>query len=308
MGLAIFSATNIGSNKKVRLQGGAYAAVHNAANGSNLGITPVCWNYYNTTFFTYSIDRGFLDFDTTTLPGAIAGRFAFRVSGKTNNDPGHSDFHIVQGIQNIPLLLSDYGAHLIMTTSGGSMAYAAIGIGGANTNVLTLNANGISWVVPGGITKFCLRLSGDIDNLVPTDGNVVNLDLGGAWSGAVTNPASGVLSTSATLNGTFRAGTAYFPFLEVTYVGADPILPRVRFEYGLTIAYGQVTPWQYGTPMFSDFADAIGPLVPATLYHFRAVCEDASGTDNGVDRTFTTLAPAIPFVINKAYALAREEL
>ena len=83
---------------------------------------------------------------------------------------------------------------------------------------------------------------------------------------ASTQSASGITSTSATLNGT-----------RLNNAGAG------KFDYGLTAAYGTTT-----TPAASGlgaYSTTISGLSPSTTYHYRASCNT-----NGSDVSFTTLA------------------
>jgi hypothetical protein len=62
------------------------------------------------------------------------------------------------------------------------------------------------------------------------------------------------------------------------------------FQYGTTTAYGAVTPVHdagSGKAASGVSADIAG-LSPATIYHFRLVATNATGTTQGADRTFTT--------------------
>lgn len=94
-----------------------------------------------------------------------------------------------------------------------------------------------------------------------------------------TDPASGVGPTVATLNGTL-----------------DPNLNSTiwYFEWGLTVAYGNVTATQGPDSGNSPFAISaiLSGLSPNTLYHFRGVAQVGNPTFVGADRTFTTTAPA----------------
>jgi len=91
-----------------------------------------------------------------------------------------------------------------------------------------------------------------------------------------TNAATSVYNASADLHA------------RLTNSGGTPC--QIRFEYGLTLAYGQTTPWVdgFGT---GDLADTpIGGLTNNTLYHFRAdVQQSAAGpVYPGGDLTFNT--------------------
>jgi len=96
----------------------------------------------------------------------------------------------------------------------------------------------------------------------------------------ITNDATGIATSSATLNGNLTSlGTA------------TPVI--VSFEYGETTSYGKTTPLETmgGTGTFST---SLTGLAPGTLYHFRAKAV-GDGTANGTDMTFTT-AVIVPTV------------
>ena len=123
------------------------------------------------------------------------------------------------------------------------------------------------------------------------DSNVHMYLLGGAPSvlpQVTTDSATEVGTIKATLNGTLIEDGG-----EVCQCG---------FEWGLDTTYGYFTPTQ-GKTMGQTFSQVIGGLVPNTTYHFRTIATNSVGTIYGTDRTFSTV-----LVINKAYALAREEL
>jgi hypothetical protein len=65
-----------------------------------------------------------------------------------------------------------------------------------------------------------------------------------------------------------------------------------HFEYGRTAAYGQSTPSQTLTAgqIAQPVSAALAGLSPATLYHYRLVATNATGTSAGADATFTTIA------------------
>jgi plastocyanin len=90
----------------------------------------------------------------------------------------------------------------------------------------------------------------------------------------ITNPASNVTTSSATLNGAL-----------------DPhgLTTTVFFQYGTTTNYGSTTPNQSQTGnTYRNITANIGGLTPLTTYHFRMVATNAGGTRYGADRTFTT--------------------
>jgi hypothetical protein len=102
-----------------------------------------------------------------------------------------------------------------------------------------------------------------------------------------TNAATSILAYTAMLNGT---------------VNANGNSTTVTFQYGLTTAYGStVTATQ--SPVTGSSATAVSAPLSAlsanTLYHFRCVGTNSSGTTNGSDMTFTT-ANAPPVVVTTA--------
>jgi len=112
---------------------------------------------------------------------------------------------------------------------------------------------------------------------------------------AFSDPATAVIATGATLNGRVMPGglaTSYW------------------FQYGLTPAYGQVTPTQNlaaGSAITAVTAALSGN--PLTTYHYRLVVQNAQGTTSGINQTFTTgstihfaAATTVPIVSNEFFA------
>src|SRR5215213_6984249 len=97
---------------------------------------------------------------------------------------------------------------------------------------------------------------------------------------ATTGNANTITQTSAKLNGTVK------PNNEAT---------TWHFEFGTTTAYGTNTPEQGpiapGSGM-TNVAFDVGGLGPGTLYHYRLVATNPSGSIAGKDKTFTT-RPAV---------------
>jgi hypothetical protein len=90
----------------------------------------------------------------------------------------------------------------------------------------------------------------------------------------ITNPATNVTASSATLQGSL-----------------DPhsLTTSVHFQYGTTTSYGHATSSQTQTgSTYRHIASNITGLVAHTTYHFRIVATNTGGTRTGGDRTFTT--------------------
>ena len=91
-----------------------------------------------------------------------------------------------------------------------------------------------------------------------------------------TNAATSVYDASADLHA------------KLTNSGGTPC--QIRFEYGLTMAYGQTTPWVDGFSTGNLDDVVIGGLTNNTLYHFRADVQQsgAGPVYPGGDLTFNT--------------------
>jgi hypothetical protein len=98
---------------------------------------------------------------------------------------------------------------------------------------------------------------------------------------ATTKAATGVTTTEATLNGTVNPEGQ-----ETTY----------HFEYGKTTSYGTSIPVpsaSVGSGLSNvEESKTITGLEAGTLYHFRIVATNVSGTTDGEDKTFTTVTPS----------------
>jgi hypothetical protein len=97
-----------------------------------------------------------------------------------------------------------------------------------------------------------------------------------------TLPASGSITTNATLGGTVN------PSLAAT---------AAYFQYGTTTNYGAFTATNSLPPVNATLAvtSLLTGLSPATTYHFRLVAGNSWGSGNGGDQTFYTgvVAPAV---------------
>jgi phosphodiesterase/alkaline phosphatase D-like protein len=122
-----------------------------------------------------------------------------------------------------------------------------------------------------------------------------NEDIGAAWifsakgqPGVVTGAASGVAQKSATLNATVNP--------------EGETVSDCHFEYGTTESYGTSIPCSSlpGSGILPVAVSAsVAGLTPSTLYHFRIVATNPTGTSTGTDGTFTTTASQPPAVVTK---------
>ena len=105
--------------------------------------------------------------------------------------------------------------------------------------------------------------------------------LGAGSAVATTNAATAVTSTGATVNGT---------------VNPNGQATTYAFQWGLTTSYGNEAPLPPASagsgstdvPVSLD----LGGLASGTVYHFRVIASNASGTATGADETFTTAGSA----------------
>jgi hypothetical protein len=104
----------------------------------------------------------------------------------------------------------------------------------------------------------------------------------------VTNAATSITGTTATLNGT---------------VNANANSSTVTYEYGLNTTYGTTVsgiPSPVTGSIVTATSAAITGLATNTLYHFRIVASNIGGTTYGDDMTFTTAT--LPAVVTTAAA------
>jgi len=109
-----------------------------------------------------------------------------------------------------------------------------------------------------------------------------------------TGPATEIGLAEATINGLLEDDGGF--------------LCDCAFEWGLTGAYGNVTPIQSKTAG-QDFSQALSDLEPDTVYHFRAFASNVFGLNRGLDRTFRTSSGKLPsYFQNPLMSLLEEDL
>ncbi len=286
-----------------------YATAREAASGDYKTTSSRAENTYNTGSNDYTVGRAFISMDTSDIPdGAnITAAKLFIVLGtvsKGETDAGQATLHVVEGNHSSPLVLSDFGPALSQAVSGGSLTLAQQVSAGDGNKILTmdLNATGIGWINKTGITKFCLRLAGDIDGSTPTGSNAStqSTTYGSSTPRIYTNAATSISNRKATLNGQV---IAVGPIgLEVTYDGDDSILPRGQFTYrkdAYPAAGSPDTPWQQTLPISQVVSAVVTGLDPDSLYWYKVRAENQHGVTEVVGPTqhksFTTLDASVTY-------------
>ena len=141
-------------------------------------------------------------------------------------------------------------------------------------NTVTAVNGAISGLLPN--TLYHFRING-VSASGTTNGGDLTFTTSAIAPTVVTQAATGVNTTIATLNGT---------------VNANNSSTTVTFNWGLTVAYGNTvaaTPGTVsGTTVTNVLANLTG-LISNTTYHFRVSGVNSAGTSNGNDMTFTTV-------------------
>jgi len=124
--------------------------------------------YKVTALTDYQLVRAWLDFDLTDLPSGWSDTYSvvklkLYIEKWDNNTYGSTgDIVVVQGVQNLPVQVSDYGAQVSYITPGGTLD--ADDFSSAGWYYITLNDTGKGWISAGGTFKICLRSSGDVND------------------------------------------------------------------------------------------------------------------------------------------------
>jgi hypothetical protein len=158
------------------------------------------------------------------------------------------------------------------TSYGAKSSVKSVGSGNNSTNV----AIGITGLTPGATYHFRIVAQ-----------NASGTSAGGDQSFTTTGPpgiqaasASSITSSTATLNASLdsRGHTTTW-----------------YFDYGTTASYGTKTAShsQGSNPGSHNVSFGIGGLNAGTVYHFRLVGTNSSGTTAGPDTVFTTAGPAV---------------
>ncbi len=122
--------------------------------------------------------------------------------------------------------------------------------------------------------------SGTCTSALSTPSTIIVVGAGPILPTVVTNDATGITATGATLNGTVSAGNDN---------------TATSFEWGLTTSYG--TPVSSG-PLTGNsptgVSAPISGLTSGLTYHFRCVATNSAGTTYGLDKSFVASSCPLP--------------
>ena len=172
------------------------------------------------------------------------------------------------------------------TTAYGNFTEVVSFSAGHNNQGVIVNLAGLT---PNQTYHFRLVATNSNGTTLGNDVTFMTSDTPPSAPAAVTEAATGVTTTSATLHGSVNPNRA-----ETT----------VRFEWGLTTSYGNQTA-EVTLPAGNGVVPltaALSGLEPNTTYHFRIVGINSVGTSPGADLTFTTPPTTVqpPTVITTA--------
>jgi hypothetical protein len=164
----------------------------------------------------------------------------------------------------------DYGTTV---SYGSSLAATPASVTGSTTTLIQLSLTGLNFATTYHYRARCVDGNGLISY-----GSDSTFTTKPAPPTVITTAATSVTSSDATLNGSVNAnaGTA-----------------AVTIQYGLTTAYGSTltaSPASVSGLVAVNVSIPVSGLLPYTTYHYRVVATNISGTTNGNDMTFTTLA------------------
>jgi len=177
------SATFYSSSRDggIRNSGTTYSIVQSAATGTE--VSAGATTYYTQNALSggiYYVSRIFLPFDTSTLPDAVIissatlGIYGTVVNAEGN--PGHTDLKLYEGTQDEPITLADFDSFnsTLLTDDASPWEYP---LSSSGYSTVSLNAAGIALINKAGVTKYCIRQSGDVNASQPTTQNYAEIYL-----------------------------------------------------------------------------------------------------------------------------------
>ena len=192
-------------------QPGSWATQHadtvgQNANSGNLSMNVDSFVYDSSTGYT-GMDRGFVPFDTSSLPhNAVisSSTLSLYVDSVTNNFPdGYNTINVYQGFESYPtqVINSDISkcGNAVTNPTKGSTDLSLASTTAGSTISFALNSTALTWATTTGYTELCLREGHDAANQALV------------WTGDTSLDSGVSLATSET------ASTTEEPSLSITY-------------------------------------------------------------------------------------------
>jgi len=152
------------NNRTILVDHFNWNVAHDAASGTILGnYSPPNYALFGGSYLrggVHHIWRSFLSFDTS-LMSLTANIVNAKLSPYPFNSQGTvtEAIYITKGVQHNPVIPTDYGDQLPITTIGGLKFNVDIN----SYQDIDLNSDGKSFIIPGGLSRFCIR--GQVDVL-----------------------------------------------------------------------------------------------------------------------------------------------
>ena len=258
----------------------------------------------------YTIYRGFLYFDTSSIPDSAVvtvaklSLYGYGSPCKTEDDAGHGDIGLFEGTQAIPAVADDYNNFGGVLLTAGAFSYDYDTFSNTAYNEATLNAAGMAVISKTGITKFALRLKGDVDNIAPAGNNYIQYFTGSA---GVNKPKLYVeyvvypTVTTQAVNNIMYSGGNHYALLNGNILSNGGNTTDIRgFAYGtvsVPVNPGNVAPTVSGYSTNSTtYSSALGAytsnitgMAANTRYYVRAIAHNGIGWAYGDEVNFITL-------------------
>lgn len=301
------------------------AVITGEANASGLTLTTY-FDYGTTTAYGTSVAAtpGTVTGSTTTsIQAPLAGlNFAttYHYRARSVADNGMLSYGVDSTFTTLPLAPTVITTAATSITSSGATLNGSVNPNGGLTSVniqygLTTAYGNTIAATPGTVSGLiAANVAGSISGLTPfttyhyrvvatnatgtTNGNDMSFISAAVPSTVITQAASNIIGTTATLNGNVNANFAP---------------TNVAFEWGLTTSYGNIaiaSPAQVTGNTATPVVAAISGLATATIYHFRCVGTGPGGTVYGLDQVFTSdcPSPVLPGAISGLQSVCKHTL
>lgn len=145
---------------------------------------------------SYFIWRSILHFDTSLIPvGSYIDGWVLSLyctAKLITSSLILPNLQVTQGVQDTPVIPADYGGQLAYTVVGGQIDIRDITLGVRNE--ITSTDDGRGFIVPGGLTRLCLRTQQDVQDTAPP------------------------LGENSVAYSSRQAGPLYRPWLKISYI------------------------------------------------------------------------------------------